>query len=94
MDTRTGEVFDLQPGDKLPAGMVAATTNTPGHRQLSDHEATMVRKCRQLGTAIEAQMKYMTDDGSCDGRWLSIAKTHFQEGLQAAVRAVTKPDFF
>lgn len=29
---------------------------------------------------------------SANARWLSIAKTHFQEGFMAAVRAVTRPD--
>lgn len=27
-------------------------------------------------------------------RWLSVARTHFQQGLMAAVRAVTRPDGF
>jgi hypothetical protein len=30
-------------------------------------------------------------DFPCDRRWLSIAKTHFQEGFMAAVRAVARP---
>lgn len=28
------------------------------------------------------------------GRWASIAKTHFQEGLMALTRSVAQPDFF
>ena len=30
----------------------------------------------------------------CDHRWISIGKTHLQQGLMALTRAVAKPDFF
>jgi hypothetical protein len=34
----------------------------------------------------------VSNTSGLDYRWLAIAKTHFQEGFTALVRAVTKPE--
>ena len=34
------------------------------------------------------------EPASPDGRWVAIARTHFQEGLMALVRSVAKPESF
>jgi uncharacterized protein YacL len=41
---------------------------------------------------LEAQMLKLLGDSAkiVDGRWASIAKTHFQEGTMAALRAVSE----
>ncbi len=51
---------------------------------------TYVMKIREL----EAQMLKLIESGplEADGRWKSIAKTHFQEGRMALVRSVKKDD--
>lgn len=33
----------------------------------------------------------LNDTGDYDGRWLSIARTHFQEGYMALNRAIFRP---
>ncbi len=45
---------------------------------------------------LEKQMLELLDQApsNSDGRWKSIAKTHFQEGSMAAVRSVTQLDGF
>ena len=34
----------------------------------------------------------MRDVEDIDGRWVSIARTHFQQGFMALTRAVTRPE--
>jgi hypothetical protein len=64
-----------------------------GYRVLSDDEQEKVRKIRMVGAAMQALLDDIDGDGM-DKRWLAIARTHFQEGLMAAVRSVAKPEFF
>ncbi len=65
----------------------------PGYRELTKAEAASVQRVRDLGRACEALLSDINREGG-DGRWASIAKTHMQEGLMAATRAITKPTFF
>lgn len=91
MDTRSGDTFEVPMGGKPP--MEAATAAKIGFRELSPQEASAVKECRLQGANLEKLLGDLTSMGA-DPRWTSIAKTHFQEGLMAAVRAVTKPAFF
>ena len=91
MDTRSGDTFEVPMGGKQP--MTAATAAKVGFRELSADEAASVRDIRELGAHCERILAQI-QRGGADGRWASIAKTHFQEGLMAATRAVTQPAFF
>lgn len=66
---------------------------TPGHRQLTKLETLSVQLCRDQGVRLEELLCELQDRGAVP-RWVAIARTHFQEGLMAAVRSITKPDFF
>jgi ribonucleotide reductase beta subunit family protein with ferritin-like domain len=66
-----------------------------GYRVLSESEQEAVRKIRTVSVALDALVGEIADSAlAADPRWLAIAKTHFQEGLMAATRSVTKPTFF
>lgn len=55
-----------------------------------------IKRVRALGAQIEIEMNVLSSDATvaADPRWLSIAKTDFQRGLMATVRAIAKPAFF
>lgn len=40
------------------------------------------------------KMEIARIDAAQPSRWLSIARTHFQEGTMAATRAIAQPTFF
>lgn len=94
MDTRSGDTFEVptHPGQKP---LSAATAAKVGFRELTENETNLVRRCREVGGQIETLLKeFDVSSVDIDKPWQSIAKTHFQEGLMAAVRAITKPAFF
>ncbi|HUD65624.1 MAG TPA: hypothetical protein VMQ17_13635 [Candidatus Sulfotelmatobacter sp.] len=69
-------------------------SETPGHHALTPNQVGKIQGLRDVGSELEGAIKALQVDEDCDQRWVSIARTHFQEGLMAAVRAVTKPTFF
>lgn len=94
MDTRSGDTFEV-PMDPTARPLQAATAAKVGFRELDEKETYLVRACRAEGERIKALLDEMdTPANNVDKRWLAIARTHFQEGLMASVRAVTKPAFF
>lgn len=54
---------------------------------LIDHNEVFIQKIREVENVVLELLK--TAPPGSDGRWLSIAKTHFQEGRMAAVRSIT-----
>jgi hypothetical protein len=71
------------------------TAGTPGHRVLSDVEKYWIEAVRNHGEMLCSMLGDLAvDELKADKRWLAIARTHFQEGLMATVRAITKPEFF
>ena len=78
-----------------------------GYRELSQAEIDLMNEVKQKGVELEALLNKIgkanqdlhdADDPSpFDSeayRWLAIAKTHLQQGIMAATRAVAKPGFF
>ena len=64
-----------------------------GYRQLSDSEVAMMNVIKGFGPSLDGLIDDLFEKGA-DPRWVSIGKTHLQQGLMALTRAVTKPDFF
>ena len=60
------------------------------HTHLEDQFTDAVKVCdvHGDGTAMERI------DKAEPQRWISIARTHFQEGCMAATRAIAQPEFF
>lgn len=65
-----------------------------GYRELEQGEIDAMNRIKQQGAALEELLLEVGEEIELDGRWASIAKTHFQQGLMALTRAVAKPSFF
>jgi hypothetical protein len=63
-----------------------------GYRELSQEEIDSMNNVKELGVAIGDFINAMPE--SADKRWVSIGKTHMQQGLMALTRAIAQPDFF
>lgn len=65
-----------------------------GYRDLSQDEINQINAIKSVGTQLGLLITHMEQDEEVDQRWLSIAKTHLQQGVSAAVRSVAKPTGF
>jgi hypothetical protein len=82
-------------GGRMGAGgAVVSAPLLPGHRQLGPDERDMIAVIR----GAEFQVLHLLDALGAEGgafeidkRWVSIARTHIEQGFMAAVRAVAKP---
>jgi hypothetical protein len=71
-----------------------------GYRDLTQLEIAAMNDIKALETQVGALWRQINRgstfeiDGrfEVDGRWMSIAKTHFEEGFSAFVRAVAQPE--
>jgi len=63
-----------------------------GYRELSADDVNLINEIKQAEIELGALWQQVSAMEGMDGRWLSIAKTHFQEGFSAFVRAVAKPE--
>lgn len=77
-------------------GMKAEVIENPafaGYRKLNAEETDLVNEIKKFGIGLGDMVAEIADT-EADKRWLGIAATHFQQGLMAAVRSVTKPTTF
>lgn len=76
-----------------------------GYRELSQGEIDLMNEIKSKGEALDAlitklrehQGRVTAEYGTPDAephRWISIGKTHLQQGLMALTRAVAKPQSF
>lgn len=65
-----------------------------GYRDLTQEEIDQMNALKAVGTQLGFLIKNMKQDSDVDQRWLSIAETHLQQGIMAAVRSVAKPNGF
>lgn len=65
-----------------------------GYRDLSQAEVDAMNAIKSEGERLRLLIEEMRDNKGLDQRWTSIAETHLQQGIMAAVRAVAKPDSF
>ncbi len=69
-----------------------------GYRQLSEEEAAMMNKIKDLAIQAGELVKELeTINGvsiSVDARWINIGKTDLQKGFMALTRAVAQPTTF
>lgn len=75
------------------------TSELRGYRELQPHEIEQLNRVSELGDQLQKLLMDITvttkpwDDGESP-RWLSIGKTHLQQGLMAVKRAIAKPTTF
>ena len=69
-----------------------------GYRELDQAEIDLMNKIKAKGAELEqliSELSDREDPGLNESRrWISIGKTHMQQGLMALTRAVAKPTFF
>lgn len=72
-----------------------------GYRDLSQNEIDLMNRIKEAGLQLEALhnslvLMQANSGGEIepDMRWVSVGKTHLQQGLMAWTRAVAKPEFF
>ena len=72
-------------------------TAPAGYRQLTTDELAAMEYKQEIGKYLETALANLSNPqygAALDPRWTAIARTHFQEGLMALGRAITKPEFF
>lgn len=65
-----------------------------GYRELSEVEIAVVNAIKLAGTELGEIVDGVRQLPDVDGRWVSIAQTHLQQGIMALIRAVTRPEGF
>lgn len=68
-----------------------------GYRDLTQEEIALMNRIKSLGDELGSLIWDLREENNhleIDGRWLSIAETHLQQGIMAAVRSVAKPESF
>lgn len=69
-------------------------TELKGYREPTQDEMDTMAEIRKIGQTLKGLVEKMEKNPSFDQRWVALSKTHLQEGIMAANRAVTKPDGF
>jgi len=65
-----------------------------GYRELNESEIHNMNGIKSLGPELEKIIVTLEKMDETDKRWVSIGKTHLQQGLMALTRAIAKPEFF
>lgn len=65
-----------------------------GYRDLSQHEIDSMNAVKSEGERLDNLIKELSENPDLDQRWVSIAKSHLQQGIMAAVRSIAKPESF
>lgn len=69
-------------------------TKIKGYRDLSQSEIDAMNTIKAEGTRLGLLIEDLKDNPQLDQRWISIAETHLQQGIMAAVRSVAQPTTF
>lgn len=68
-----------------------------GYRDLTQEDIALMNRIKSLGDELGSLIWDLRKENNhleIDGRWVSIAETHLQQGIMAAVRSVAKPESF
>ena len=65
-----------------------------GYRELTADEISLMNDIKKMANQVGDMVKNASEDSLADQRWVSIAKTHLQQGFMALTRAVAKPESF
>lgn len=63
-----------------------------GYRDLTQSEVDDINSIKNAEEVVGMLWKVVMGSHDVDKRWMSIARTHFEEGFSAFVRAVAKPE--
>lgn len=62
-----------------------------GYQPQSDNAVNQVNLNKETEERLLRTVDFIKDAGMADIRWLSIARTHFEEGFMALNRAIFQP---
>ena len=65
-----------------------------GYRDLSQAEIDAMNSVKSEGERLGALIEDLRNNPSLDQRWVSIAETHLQQGIMAAIRSIAQPTTF
>lgn len=65
-----------------------------GYRDLSQSEIDAMNTIKAEGIRLGLLIEDLRENPQLDQRWVSIAETHLQQGIMAAVRSVAQPTTF
>lgn len=65
-----------------------------GYRVLSEEEIARMNSVKERGEALGVEIASLEAMPDIDKRWLSIGKTHVQQGIMAVVRSIAQPTTF
>lgn len=65
-----------------------------GYRDLSQNEIDLMNMVKRLAETVGAELQVVATAPEVDQRWVSIAKTHLQQGFMALTRSIAKPTTF
>lgn len=65
-----------------------------GYRELNQEEIDLMNMVKGLAAKAGAELEIVNAHPDSDKRWVSIARTHLQEGFMALTRAIAKPTSF
>lgn len=65
-----------------------------GYRELSEAEITLINEIKQKGEELGELCNRLNRNTGTDARWVSIGRTHLQQGVMALVRSVARPEGF
>lgn len=65
-----------------------------GYRDLSQDEINQMNAVKAQGEVLGDMIAKMKALPGIDQRWVSVATTHLQQGIMAAVRAIAQPTTF
>lgn len=69
-----------------------ATPPIKGYRILTEEDVVEINKLKELEAAVLSAVARLVERRSNDGRWISIGRTHIEEGFMALNRSIAKPD--
>lgn len=62
-----------------------------GYRDLAPSEIALMNEIKSVEQVVAKTWREVASQDEIDGRFLHIARTHFQEGFSALVRSVAQP---
>jgi hypothetical protein len=62
-----------------------------GYRDLKQTEIDAMNAVKATEQDVAVLWRDIAGQDEIDGRWLAIARTHFQEGFSAMVRSIAQP---
>lgn len=72
-------------------GPTPTSQGVRGYRDLTEAEVRLINRIKEMEESLAASWGTVEADSRTDQRWLMIARTHFQEGFSALVRAIARP---